>query len=105
MNLPNSPRRTKPFTSNPACAYLDGQIPKAECQRRLTQYALMPGARAEQRVRFIEKNRAYVINYNLGQDMIKTYLENRGAPIAQPAKAWREFAALLSSPRLPSGLA
>lgn len=87
-----------------ARSYLDGKITKADCQSWLTRYALMPTPRAEQRVRFIEKNRAYVINYNLGQDMIKNYMEKRGAPIARQPKAWREFEALLSSPRLPSGL-
>ncbi len=87
-----------------ARSYLDGKITKEDCQRWLTEYGLMPAARAAQRVRFIEKNRSYVINYNLGQDMIKAYMEKRGAPIARPAKAWREFEALLSSPRLPSGL-
>jgi hypothetical protein len=87
-----------------ARSYLDGKISKDDCQRWLTEYGLMPAARAAQRVRFIEKNRSYVINYNLGQDMIKAFMEKRGAPIAQTAKAWREFEALLSSPRLPSGL-
>ena len=87
-----------------ARSYLDGAMTRADCQRWLTEYSLMPAARAAQRVRFIEKNRSYVINYNLGQDMIKAYMEKRGAPIARTAKAWREFEALLSSPRLPSGL-
>ena len=81
-----------------ARAYLDGRISKEDCQAYLTRFALLPPARAQQRVRFIEKNRAYVINYNLGQDLIRDYLRKRGG------SAWKEFEKLLSSPRLPSGL-
>ena len=78
--------------------YLDGRIDRPACQAYLTRYALLPPARAAQRVRFIEKNRAYVINYNLGQDLVRSYLQRRGGD------PWTEFEQLLSSPRLPSGL-
>jgi len=78
--------------------YLDGRIDRTACQAYLTHYALLPPARAAQRVRFIDKNRAYVINYNLGQDLIRAYLQKRGGD------RWSEFEQLLSSPRLPSGL-
>jgi hypothetical protein len=81
-----------------ARGYLDGRISKEDCAAYLTRYALMRPARAAQRVRFIEKNRAYVINYNLGQDLIRRYLRKRGG------SPWKEFEQLLSSPRLPSGL-
>jgi hypothetical protein len=64
----------------------------------------MTRARAEQRVRFIDQYRSYVINYNLGEDLVRQYIEHRGGTEDQPAKRWQEFAALLSSPRLPSGL-
>jgi hypothetical protein len=64
----------------------------------------MTRARAEQRVRFIDQYRSYVINYNLGEDLVRRYIEHRGGTADQPAKRWQEFAALLSSPRLPSGL-
>jgi hypothetical protein len=84
--------------------YLDGVIPREEAIRILTTFGLMSPERAAQRVRFIEKNRSYVINYNLGEDLVREYLERRGATPADPAKLWKEFAALLSSPRLPSGL-
>jgi hypothetical protein len=77
--------------------FLDGRSSKEECQAYLVRYALMPPARAAQRVRFIEKMRAYVINYNLGQDLVRDYLAKVGG-------GWKEFEALLSSPRLPSGL-
>jgi hypothetical protein len=58
--------------------------------------------RAEQRVRFIEQYRAYVINYNLGKDLVAAYI-NKSAG-SDPEKRWALFEKLLSSPRLPSGL-
>ncbi len=44
----------------------------------LERYALMPADRAEQRVRFFDQYRSYVINYNLGKDMVRRYIESRG---------------------------
>ena len=67
-------------------------------------YALMPHDRAQQRVRFFDQYRSYVINYNLGKDMVRRYIESRGGTADNPAKRWEEFERLLSSPRLPSGL-
>ena len=60
--------------------------------------------RAVQRVRFFDQYRSYVINYNLGKDMVKRYIESRGGTADAPVKRWEEFERLLSSPRLPSGL-
>ena len=48
--------------------------------------------------------RSYVINYNLGKDLVKQFVESRGGIAAQPEKRWDEFVRLLASPRLPSGL-
>jgi hypothetical protein len=82
--------------------YLNGEIDAAAAARWITSYALMEPARAEQRVRFIDKYRSYVINYNLGEDLVRRYVESRAGGDA--ARRWRVFAELLSSPRLPSGL-
>jgi hypothetical protein len=60
--------------------------------------------RAKQRVRFFDQYRSYVINYNLGKDMVRKYIESRGGTADNPGKRWAEFQKLLSSPRLPSGL-
>ena len=64
----------------------------------------MSPARAEQRTRFMDDYRSYVINYNLGKDLVKTYVESHGGIAAEPARRWQIFADLLRSPRLPSGL-
>ncbi|RLB48435.1 MAG: hypothetical protein DRI90_25415, partial [Deltaproteobacteria bacterium] len=84
--------------------YLDGRIDAAGAAEWLSAHAMTPPARAEQRVRFFDQYRSYVINYNLGEDMVGDYIERRGGTADQPAKRWDEFRKLLVSPRLPSGL-
>ena len=84
--------------------YLNGQISSDDAAHWLEQYALMPHDRALQRVRFFDQYRSYVINYNLGKDMVRRYIESRGGTPSNPGKRWEEFERLLSSPRLPSGL-
>jgi hypothetical protein len=82
--------------------YLDGRIDATKAVEWLMKYTLAPKPRAEQRLRFIEQYRSYVINYNLGKDMVAAYVEKRAG--TDPEKRWREFEKLLSSPRLPSDL-
>ena len=82
--------------------YINKEIDAAQAAAALEKYALMPRARAEQRVRFFDQYRSYVINYNLGKDMVRNYIETRSGGDAD--KRWTEFGRLLSSPRLPSGL-
>jgi hypothetical protein len=84
--------------------YLNGAMSRSQAVEWLVAYALMSPERAEQRTRFFDQYRSYVINYNLGQDLVKQYIEARGGTAADPAKRWEEFSRLISSPRLPSGL-
>jgi hypothetical protein len=84
--------------------YLNGQIDARAAADWLEKYAMMPRARAEQRVKFFDQYRSYVINYNLGKDLVKAFVERRIANDGSPRRKWTEFTQLLSSPRLPSSL-
>jgi hypothetical protein len=84
--------------------YVNGEIDATGAAAWLEKFALMDSARAKQRVKFIEHYRSYVINYNLGEDMVRRYIEKRGGTADQPEKRWHEFEQLLASPRLPSAL-
>jgi hypothetical protein len=84
--------------------YLDGEIDRAAAEAYLQRYAMMPADRAAQRVRFMDQYRSYVINYNLGQDLVRAYVERLGGTADNPGERWRIFGELLASPRLPSGL-
>jgi hypothetical protein len=84
--------------------YLNGTTDRNGAVDWLEKYAMYPLARAEQRVRFIDQYRSYVINYNLGKDLVRDFVTKRAGRNATDAKRWQEFVGLLSSPRLPSGL-
>ena len=84
--------------------YLNGEISRQDAEDWLVRYALMAPERAAQRVRFMDQYRSYVINYNLGQDLVRQYIESKGGTAEAPEKRWEEFERLISSPRLPSGL-
>jgi hypothetical protein len=93
------------FAGNEAArGLLDGAMEVEEAITWLTSYALMPRPRAEQRLRFIEQYRSYVINYNLGQEMVRQYIESRGGTPDQPEKRWQLFAELISRPVVASEL-
>ncbi len=81
---------------------INGEIDENAAVQWLQKYAVMEPARSKQRIKFIQRYRSYVINYNLGEDMVRRYIEKRSG--TDPEKRWSEFAKLLSSPRLPSGL-
>jgi hypothetical protein len=91
-------------TNEAARRYLNGEIDANATATWLEKYALMDEKRAKQGTRFIEKYRSYVINYNLGEDMVRTYIEKRGGTAEQPEKRWGEFEQLLASPRLPGDI-
>jgi hypothetical protein len=55
-------------------------------------------------VRFFDQYRSYVINYNLGKDLVRKYVESRPGIAGDAERRWQEFEKLLSSPRLPSTL-
>jgi hypothetical protein len=84
--------------------YLDGKIDAEQAAEWLSTYSMMAPERAEQRVRFIDQYRSYVINYNLGMDLVRQFIEGRGGSADDPERRWQEFNDLLASPRLPSQL-
>ncbi len=82
--------------------YLDGEIDVQETTDWLTRFAAMAPEQAAQRVKFFDQYRSYVINYNLGKDLVRSYVEAQAGD--DPQRRWQVFEQLLSSPRLPSGL-
>jgi hypothetical protein len=91
-------------TNEAARRFVNGEINANAAATWLQKYALMDEKRAKQSTKFIEKYRSYVINYNLGEDMVRSYIEKRGGTADQPEQRWREFEQLLASPRLPGDI-
>ena len=84
-----------------ASEYLAGRISGDEAKELLQRYQLLSPERAAQSLRFIDTYRSYIINYGLGRDMVRDWIE-RGEPDA--ATRWARMEKLLSEPSLPSDL-
>jgi hypothetical protein len=85
-----------------ARGYLDGQLDSTAAGRAMMRYWLISPEAAAKALRFIDTYRSYVINYNLGRDMVAAWVAREGGQ--SPDARWRVFSELLSSPRLPHDL-
>lgn len=85
-----------------ASDYLAGRIDRARALDLLQTYQLVSRPRAEQSLSFIDKYRSYVINYGLGQDMVRDYVDAAGPD--QGAR-WKAMETVLSEPTIPADLA
>lgn len=84
-----------------AAQYLDGIINKEQASSLLMKYSLVSAKKAQQRIGFIEANRAYVINYNLGQDLVRKYVDKLTGTSGDEVR-WQVFAELLANPKTAS---
>jgi hypothetical protein len=82
--------------------YLDGQLDSTAACQAMARYWLISSEAAAKTLRFIVTYRSYVINYNLGKDMVAAWVGHEGDN--SPETRWRVFNALLTSPRLPHNL-
>lgn len=80
---------------------VNGTMTEEQAIAWLTGYCLYSKEGAEKSVRFIKRYGSYVINYNYGQELIRSYIESRGGTDKDPAKRWKLFGWLLSN-QVPS---
>jgi len=90
--------------NNAAKRFLDGEYSDEETIDYLVKYNLMSESRAKQRLAFIKKYRAYVINYNVGLDMVRKFVEANGGTVDDPKKRWLIFQDLITNPYLPNDI-
>jgi hypothetical protein len=81
---------------------LEGRITREQAVGLTERYGLQTRSRAEQSIAFTVQYRAYVINYGLGQDVVRAFVERAGA--TRQAR-WAAMRRLLSEPTLPVDLA
>ncbi len=84
-----------------AAEYLAGRIDRAEAIALTQKYGLVSEKRAAQTISFTEQYRSYVINYGLGQQMVRDYVERAGPG---QAERWKRMRELLSEPSTPEDL-
>ncbi|MEW4468890.1 hypothetical protein AB1K62_13775 [Parasphingorhabdus sp. JC815] len=81
--------------------YLDGEISREQAAQLIRKYQLVSADRARQLLDFNDQYRSYVINYGLGQDMVREWIEAQGDA---PVWRWKAMERLLSEPMLPQDL-
>jgi hypothetical protein len=93
--------------------YLNGDMNRDAAVQWLVDFTLSSPERARQRVDFFDTYRSYVINYNLGKDLVRRWVERdtvdsttagRQDEAAVHSRRWQRFERLLSTPMLPSDL-
>jgi hypothetical protein len=81
--------------------FLDGEITREEAIALNQKYQLVSAERAAQMTDFNEQYRSYVINYGLGMEMVRDWIEGQGDA---PVWRWKAMERLLSEPMLPGEL-
>lgn len=81
--------------------YLQGILSQEEAENALMKYMLFSRDRAKQRLGFYTTYRSYVINYSLGEKMIKNFVDGFGN---SENEHWQAFKQLLITPRTASVL-
>jgi len=77
--------------------YLDGDINREEAVNRTIKYSLVSKERADSSIKFIEQYRAYVLNYSIGEDLIKTYIARHSQTHEQRWAAFKQLLTELST--------
>ncbi|MEO1408195.1 MAG: hypothetical protein AAFV54_17185, partial [Pseudomonadota bacterium] len=77
--------------------YLDGELTAEEALPLMQKYYLASAEKSAQRLRFVDTYRAYVINYNIGQDIARAYVEAGDDP-------WARFERVLTAPLTASDI-
>ena len=84
-----------------AAGYLDGTKDRDRTIADLMRYQLSSRERAEQQLRFLDTYRSYVINYDLGRQIVGDWVEAAGDDMDA---RWRRFLDLLTAPVVPADL-
>lgn len=85
-----------------ASAYLYGGLGREDAIQWLMEFGLETRGTASQRLDFIDVQRAYVITYNYGKQLVSEYIGDKLAN--NPDQAWREFIDVLLTPLGPQDL-
>ncbi len=80
--------------------YLEGRLTREQAIELTQRYQLVGADRARQLIAFTDQYRSYVINYGLGKDLARAWLERFPAG---PAR-WTAMRRILSEPTLPRHL-
>lgn len=81
---------------------LDGEVSREEAITLAQKYRMASRDVAEQALEFDRAYRSYVINYSVGEDLVRRYVERHGV---DTAARWAAYEHILATPTLPADLA
>jgi hypothetical protein len=84
--------------------YLDGKIDRENAVKKIMKYKLRSKEHAETNIKFIEQYRSYIINYYIGEELCRNWVESRLSDKNDNEQRWKLFLELMSKPILPSEL-
>lgn len=84
--------------------YLDGHINKDEAIYKMKDILLYSQERAEQSIAFFDQYRSYIVNYALGYDLVKAYIENHVEDKDAIEQKWALYEKIISTPQIPNNL-
>jgi len=84
--------------------YINGDWTDEETVAWLQKFQLRTKERAEKYLSFIKTYRSYVVTYNMGEVLIRDYVERNGGTEYNLARRWEILTKLISTPQTPSGL-
>ncbi|MEL6365512.1 MAG: hypothetical protein AAFR11_11810 [Pseudomonadota bacterium] len=88
-------------TNEVARRLLNGEITGEAALPLMQKYYLESEEKTRQRLRFVRTYRAYVINYNIGKDYARDYVEAAGE---EPDARWAAFKEMLTRPMTASDI-
>jgi hypothetical protein len=86
-----------------ARSYLDGKINREDAINKLMKFKLRSKEHAEKNINFFDAYRSYIINYYIGEELCRQWVETR-LENGSNDKRWQIFNKLLSHPYLPGDL-
>jgi hypothetical protein len=81
--------------------HLDGEIDREQVITLAQKYRLASADVAAQSLKFDAAYRSYVINYSVGEDLVRAYVERHGS---DPEARWAAYIRIMSTPTLPADL-
>ncbi|WP_293372668.1 hypothetical protein [Nevskia sp.] len=104
LDISDAAGALKPAGIEAARRYLDGKASADETIVWMQRFLLYSPERAAQRLKFIDKYRAYVINYSWGEELVRGHIERHANKKAGSPEQWQQFFQLISLPRTPTML-
>ncbi len=96
-------RKLSHATNEIARHYLDGTLTYPDALAQMQKYYLASAEKSAQRLRFVDKYRGYVINYNIGRDRAEAWMAFK-APDGPEAADWAAFQDMLITPLTPGDI-